>query len=767
MNKNSVNFAIISTLLGVLMPLIDNAAKLRNILMKARLQFNSLRSRSIISITLTVVLSMTLLLSIVPYEAQASGGAYKIWIFAADPSLNKGSYLPTYEKLTPASLPSPGTAGRYADPLPNAVLYATPTNYDGANSLTPKDMALGQIIPFEISITVDGNTAPENGMINFTTVFYTNTTGHDNFGFDPAYMVYAAFVDTADPGTIDPGNNAKVDSYYSILTGSGDSKEIHGTFNLSGLDNGDRVIVEVWVVLKSTIPASSSGNVQMFLKEAKTATGDAINFGVQTISLSKVKEFFTNNADVSVVKTDSPDPLIQGQNLTYSLLVKNNSTDTVANGIIVTDTLNSNTSFVSSSGAPYTINGNNVTFNVGSLCPGQYKVITIATKASNTAPANNDTSISSETGNSGSLPTLFDLLNIASETAITSDPNSVNNVYYQPTNVLLASPSYVISKKVTNVANQGSTGKITKVGDVVSYQISVSNVGNIDLTNITLDDYLINLSEASGDNSPLKVLSPGETWTYTGNYTATQMDIDSNGGGNGLIENTATVDCDQLDPKSNTAEVPITVMPSYTISKAVMDVAGQGPTGKATKAGDVINYQISVSNVGNVDLTNITLSDSLINLTGPSGDAVPLDVLDPGEIWTYTGNYTVTQTDINSAGGGNGLIENTVTVDCDQLDSKSHSAEVPVRKISTYDIDKMVTDVGGKGPSGVATKAGDIISYRINVSNSGNSDLTNINITDSLINLAGPTESKSTDGVLETEEYWTRETPCNTRMTFK
>ena len=53
------------------------------------------------------------------------------------------------------------------------------------------------------------------------------------------------------------------------------------------------------------------------------------------------------------------------------------------------------------------------------------------------------------------------------------------------------------------------------------------------------------------------------------------------------------------------------------------------------------------------------------------------------------GTYTITQTDINSNGGGNGLIENTATVDCTQLEPKSHSAEVPVKKISAYAIDKI------------------------------------------------------------------------------
>ena len=50
-----------------------------------------------------------------------------------------------------------------------------------------------------------------------------------------------------------------------------------------------------------------------------------------------------------------------------------------------------------------------------------------------------------------------------------------------------------------------------------------------------------------------------------------------------------------------------------------------------------------------MDLTNVILTDSLINLTGPV-EIMRLRILNVGENWTYTGNYTVTQEDIDSNG---------------------------------------------------------------------------------------------------------------------
>ncbi|AKB17558.1 hypothetical protein MSWHS_0695 [Methanosarcina sp. WWM596] len=693
-------------------------------------------------------------MSIVPFEAQAASGSYTLKWYAADPSLNSAPYLPTYEKLTPASLPSPGLAGRYPDPLANAVAYGpTSSNLDALSSLSPENMALGQVVPFEMVISVSGSTSPENGTINFTTIFDANTTSGSNFGFDPAYGVYAAFVDTADVGTNDPLNNSKVESFTSILTGSGSSQEIQGTFQVSGLDDGDRVVVEIWVVLKSTIPTGITGNVQTSLDSAQTATGDSIKSGKQTVSLLQVGKFFSSDADVSVVKTDNPDPEIQGKNLTYNIIVKNNSPDTIANGIVVNDALHANTTFVSATGAPYTISGNTITFSVGALSPGQSDTMTIATTVLNTAGANNDTSINSEPGTSGPLPALYDLLDTVSVTAITDDSNTANNIYYQPTNVLLANPIYMINKVVTDVAGEGPAGEVTSPGDVISYKIYVNNTGNVDLTNVIVNDSLINLTGPAGDNLSTGILNPGESWTYIGNYTVTQEDLDTNGGGDGLINNTATVDCDQLDPKSRIAEVPIRALPEYMIKKIVIDIGGRGPIGNVS-AGETITYLINVSNIGNVDLTNVTVNDSLLNLTGPNESLNNNSILEVEETWTYTGNYTVTLDDANNSEEF-GSINNTATVDCDQLEPISDSAEVPLEGIPAYIIHKFVLDVAGRGPAAYVTDVGDVITYQVNVSNVGNVSMTSVNVSDTLINLTGPNESLNIDSVLEMGETWT------------
>src|SRR5664280_300749 len=305
--------------------------------------------------------------------------------------------------------------------------------------------------------------------------------------------------------------------------------------------------------------------------------------------------------------------------------------------------------------------------------------------------------------------------------------------------------SYVIDKTVTNVGDNGPEGNVTKAGDIIGYQVNVTNDGNISLTNVTVTDPLINLTVPTESNNNDLVLEVGEKWTYTGNYTVTQADLNSNGtAGDGFINNNATVDCEQLDPQNDSVQVRIEQNANCTIDKIVTDVSGNGPEGNVTKVGDIIGYQVNVTNDGNIDLTNVNVTDSLINLKGPIEPNNNDTVLNVGESWIYTGNYTVTRADLNNNGtAGDGFINNNATVDCEQLDPQNDSVQVPID--TACSIYKIVTDVSGNGPSANVTKEGDVITYQVKVTNDGKTDLTNVTVNDTLIGLTGPVQSNSND----------------------
>ena len=136
---------------------------------------------------------------------------------------------------------------------------------------------------------MSGAPGPERGTIEFSAGWSTHTTSNDEFGFDKNYMVYCAFVDTHDPGAIDPDNNARVESYSAALVNQGTiDEQIKGTFRVSGLDVGDQVVVEIWVVLKATGAAHAGGGIAAQLDSAAKYLNPPvpISIGSKTISIS-------------------------------------------------------------------------------------------------------------------------------------------------------------------------------------------------------------------------------------------------------------------------------------------------------------------------------------------------------------------------------------------------------------------------------------------------------------------------------------------------
>src|SRR5699024_738428 len=97
------------------------------------------------------------------------------------------------------------------------------------------------------------------------------------------------------------------------------------------------------------------------------------------------------------------------------------------------------------------------------------------------------------------------------------------------------------------------------VGDVVNYEFTVTNTGNVTMTGVEIDDPLDGLSELDyAWNGDAGVLAPGETVVATATYELTQADIDA-----GIVHNSATPSgtpppsFDPEDPENPTPNDPI------------------------------------------------------------------------------------------------------------------------------------------------------------------------------------------------------------------
>ncbi len=264
-------------------------------------------------------------------------------------------------------------------------------------------------------------------------------------------------------------------------------------------------------------------------------------------------------------------------------------------------------------------------------------------------------------------------------------------------------------------------------GDVISYTFTVTNTGNVTLTDITLSDTVGGVTITGG---PIVSLDPGEsdTTTFTGSYAITQPDIDAGTFHNEAeVTGTPPVGDDVTDDDDH--DEPIPQVPSIELVKTgVLDMAVIAPVTRAD-VGDQINYTFAVTNTGNVTLTNITISDTVGGVT-VSGTIASLDPGDSDNS-SITGVYTLTQPDIDAGNFYNEAeVSGTPPIGDDVTDDDDH--DEPITQEPSIELEKTgALDMTVVAPN-TRADVGDVINYTFTVTNTGNVTLTGITISDTV-----------------------------------
>ena len=101
-----------------------------------------------------------------------------------------------------------------------------------------------------------------------------------------------------------------------------------------------------------------------------------------------------SNADLSITKSDSPDPVGVGQLITYLLTVVNNGTE-IATGVTTSDTLPGTVTFISSSPSQGSCGGTTtVVCNLGTLAVNGSATVSIVVQANSTGTVSNTATVS-------------------------------------------------------------------------------------------------------------------------------------------------------------------------------------------------------------------------------------------------------------------------------------------------------------------------------------------------------------------------------------
>jgi uncharacterized repeat protein (TIGR01451 family) len=260
-------------------------------------------------------------------------------------------------------------------------------------------------------------------------------------------------------------------------------------------------------------------------------TGNGVPFGRPFANHDPI--FFrvcVGEADLAITKTDSPDPVIAGNDLTYTVTVTNNGPD-AATSVTVTDNLPAETTFVSCSSTGGGVcggSGNNQTVTFASLASGQSETITFV--------ANVSCSVADGTS----------IDNTATVSSFTPDPDPTNNAATATTTVSNPAPT------ITNATADPSVlwpPNHRMVNVTVSYDVTDNcplPPGSCTL-DVTSNEPV--LGRGSGHTSP--------DWIVLDDHHVL-LRAERAGNGNGRIY-TITITCTDSGGNSSTENVEVTV----------------------------------------------------------------------------------------------------------------------------------------------------------------------------------------------------------------
>ncbi len=449
---------------------------------------------------------------------------------------------------------------------------------------------------------------------------------------------------------------------------------------------------------------------------ASSATGvipDTVSVSAPVIDGDLSNNSFTADtlvnrvSDLTVSMTASPDPVIAGTQITYSITISNGGPSDASNTTI-TDNIPPeilNPEFSIDGGNSWGAwNGD---FNVGTISSGGHYEILIRGMVSSAAEGeiSNSVSVSSDS----------------------EDPDTTNNSVTESTTVNTSSDLSI---------SKGGNPDPVIAGNQITYVLDIVNNGPSDSRNVQVTDY-----------TPPEVENPkystdgGNSWNLW-NGSLNVGTIASGGSYQFLIRgdvapwatistlNSAAVSSGTPDPDdSNNSALVITTID--TLSDLSISMGGNPDP---VIAGEKITYTITISNGGPSDATGIVITDDFSSHIDnpeystdggsswtPWSGSLDIGYLPFGDSYQFLIRGDVTSSTTDS-------VSNSASVSSGTSDPNiSNNSVTVINRVNTLsDLSVSVSE----SPDPVI--AGDRITYEIEVSNGGISDALNVKITDNL-----------------------------------
>ena len=220
--------------------------------------------------------------------------------------------------------------------------------------------------------------------------------------------------------------------------------------------------------------------------------------------------------------------------------------------------------------------------------------------------------------------------------------------------------SYTLTKKSSESTHENG---MFKAGETIHYTLTVTNTGNQTLENVEITDTLNaagTISNIQGADSKqdgkvtiftISSLAPKAEATIIYDYVVQEADK-GNTISNAAVGTPANPeDPDGEKPGDNT-DNPVE-NPKLEVKKDIVSITAADGTQK-DKAGkadlnDIITYSVTVTNTGNVKLTNVKITDSLEGIQLAEGQSFDLGILEAGKAKTVTYTYQVKESDLGKS----------------------------------------------------------------------------------------------------------------------
>ena len=439
----------------------------------------------------------------------------------------------------------------------------------------------------------------------------------------------------------------------------------------------------------TTTPESDTGN-----------NSGSIGFTVQS------------QADLSVTKVASPNPVVPGENLTYSLQIRNAGPSQAA-GVTLTDTLPAGVVFVSGTGG-CTNAGRTVTCAIGTIAAGATASRDIVVSTPDTIPGGT-------------------LTNTATVTS-SNDPDTSNN---SASFVSSTNPSADLSLTKTTAPNP------LVAGNQVTFTLTARNNGPSGATGVQVVDDIpavvtgpVGTATGGGGGTcttagqrvtcALGAVSSGATVTITITGTVNGSSQDRN------LTNTASItSATPTDPTQSNNTASSTAEISRNADVAVTLTA----TTPTVRAGEEATYRVDIRNNGPSDALNVIVTgqvpDGLEPVEGSSGGACTVvgrtvsclvAVLPSGAVASLSFRARVLPSTPP------GPISGTAYIGATTPDSNPANNSDPetITVVAAADL------VAAKSASPTTFVAGGGVVYTLTATNNGPSDATAVTVTDTI-----------------------------------